>query len=75
VLGEGACVCLGGRVCVWGGGCVLGGKWGVGCVCAGGKGGSWVCVCAGGCPVWGDVTFGKHSSETIPLSIRWCIHN
>jgi hypothetical protein len=34
-------------------------------------------VWGGGCPGvwvwWGDVTFGEHSSETIPLSIRWCI--
>ena len=22
-----------------------------------------------------DVTFGEHGSETIPLSIRWCIHS
>ena len=56
--------------------CVLG--WGAG-VCWGGKGVRLcVRVCAGGKGVcWGEgeFTFGEHSSETIPLSIRWCIHN
>jgi hypothetical protein len=65
VLGWGVCVCWGQGVC----GCVLGEGECV-CVCAGvcwGQG----CVLAGG----GAVTFGEHSSETMPLSIRWCLHN
>jgi hypothetical protein len=50
-------------VCAWGVGK------GGGHVCVGGKGGyrGVGCVCVGG----GEVTFGKHSSETIPLSIRY----